>query len=453
MLVARGASPAPAMIPSTPRVFADGRDHYTLLDRHLVNRQLSLQLDDDDQAFRLGRDWDRLALAADLAIGAQQTPDDSRQSRYHGYFLANTYGAVRVLDGLDANLNLLLFNPSASDGYRRSSQIDAGLGLHAHFDLFAIAGKPLRADLLGTDLDWVTLGTGLLIEQTPLEGVRGALSYEGWMVDWMYAGRALWSDDDLITTTASAFDGLAKILFVQWQRSGPRQPDPVTPLSPSPDAWAKRTVSYYLSGSVDVPLMDHFRIATEYAARLRRPLRHGWLARADAMGSLPDWLAVHAGYQFRWYQDGFGPRDALFSPTTTFNVPYREDTYVTNSFEYFGISEFFEQWSHTAMLEGRARLSPHLGVFAEGEFWLRYAAARSEPKVVVYTPAGFRAPSRDLSVYYRAGFSLFPWPDLPHRGNCFLTNKQTDSDTSAADPIVRRYDPGTYVVFELEAWL
>src|SRR5262245_7091182 len=40
-------------------VLLDGRDHYTLLDRHLVNRQLLLQLDSDAQAFRLGKDWER----------------------------------------------------------------------------------------------------------------------------------------------------------------------------------------------------------------------------------------------------------------------------------------------------------------------------------------------------------------------------------------------------------
>jgi hypothetical protein len=271
------------------------------------------------------------------------------------------------------------------------------------------------------------------------------------MLDWMYAGRALWSDDDLISTTLDVLGGVGKLMFVRWQKQGPRQTNPAVP--PISGGTAERNASSYLGATLDVPFGTNFRIAGEYSARLRSPLRSGVLARADGIGSPWPWLSLHAGYQFRWYQHGFGPRDALIAPTTTFNVPYRQDVYVTNSFEYFGISEFFEQWSHTLMLEGRARIGDYFGVFAEGEFWLRYAAARSTPQIVVYTPSGFRAPGRDLNVYYRAGFSLFPWPELPHRANCFLTNKQVESGIAAADPIEQRYDPGTYIVLELEAFL
>jgi hypothetical protein len=35
----------------------------------------------------------------------------SDTSRYHGFFLADTYAAARLVDGLDVNLNLLRLNP------------------------------------------------------------------------------------------------------------------------------------------------------------------------------------------------------------------------------------------------------------------------------------------------------------------------------------------------------
>jgi hypothetical protein len=136
-----------------------------------------------------------------------------------------------------------------------------------------------------------------------------------------------------------------------------------------------------------------------------------------------------------------------------FNLPYREDQYVTNSFEYLAISELFEQWSHSFMAEARVTALPQIEIFADGELWLRYAAARGEPGRVVYTPDGFRAPGRALGFFYRAGLSLYPWPAYPHRLNAFLTNKQVASGISSADPVPLRYDPGTYVVFELEAYL
>src|SRR5690349_18932018 len=77
------------------QVLADGRDAWTLLERHLVNRQLFEQIRADAQTFRLGRNLDPLAAAADVRIGTQQPLDGGAQSRFHGLYVLNTFGAVR----------------------------------------------------------------------------------------------------------------------------------------------------------------------------------------------------------------------------------------------------------------------------------------------------------------------------------------------------------------------
>jgi hypothetical protein len=397
--------------------------------------------------------------AADLAVGLQRPLGDSEPSRYHGYYLANGYFAARALDGLEANLNLLLFNPSASDGYRVSSQFGAGLALHAYGNVADLADDPLRIDAFAIDLDRVTLGEGLLVEQIPLEGARAGAQWRDWKLDALVAGRVFWDDDNLFASSVSGFDGLATIGLVGWDKHGERQTNPFQIQAPRSTDEPEST-SWYAGASLDVPLSDQLRVAAEYEARLREPIRNGVLARADYLNRSLYGVAVHAGYQFRWYQDGFGPRDALISPSTKFTTPYLEDMYVTNSFEYFGISEFFEQWSHTLMLEGRGRLTRHLELFAELELWLRYAASRASPRFVLYMPSGFRAPGRELSPHYRAGSSVYPWPEQPHRVNLFITNKQVEtaafgSSLFERDRIgsVRRYDPGTYVLLELEVFL
>src|SRR5687767_11175493 len=70
-----------------PALYADDRDRFTLLEQHLLNRQLFLQLESEQQAFRLGRRWQPLTLAVDASVGGQMTPGDDRQSRFHGYYV------------------------------------------------------------------------------------------------------------------------------------------------------------------------------------------------------------------------------------------------------------------------------------------------------------------------------------------------------------------------------
>jgi len=433
-----------------PWDYSEAHDEYSLLDRRLVNRQLFEQLELQD--YRQGNRWRRFAIASDLSIGTQQTFDDSPQSRYHGWYVADTFVAARIVDGLEANFNLLALNPSASDGYRESSQITGALTLHAAFDAIPLGTEILRAELLGLDLGTVTVGQGLLFEQTPMEGVVGVLGWRGLDLDVMYGGRALWSDDDLITTSLSALDGRVKLVAVQWQKS--KLPDPSLGTSAWPDEFPQDEPSRYGSLALDLPLPWGFRIAAEHAVRLREEgPRHGTLLRADFLGRGMHGVDVHTGYQFRYYQTGFGPRDRLWPPTSVFNTLDQENAYVTNPFEYFALSERFEQWSHTTMFELRVMLLDHLQLFGNAELWLRYAAARERPRWVVLAPDGFRAPGVGTKAFYDLGVRYYPWRGLPHRAGAFITNKQVNCRGSATDAVAERFDPGFYYVLELEAYL
>jgi hypothetical protein len=418
----------------------DGRDHDTLFLRHPVNRQLAAQLAAADQDFRMGRDFDRWAFAADLSIGTEQTFESGGQARFHGYYLADTYFAVHVLDGLDANLNLLLFNPSASDGYRVSSQVNAGLALHAWVNLFDFRNAPLRLDVFGTDLGWVTFGAGLLLEQVPLEGVTGRLTYRELGFTYSYIGRALWSDDDVIRTELAWLSHRVGLMYVDWHKNDAALGGPPV-----------QNIAHFVSAFASVPIPKGFHIAGELAVRPRRGLQTAALARADYLGSPVPWLELHAGYQFRWYAREFGPRDQVIQPTVPFSTPYQEDVYVTNSFEYLGISKLFNQWSHTEMLETRLRVRARLQLFGQGELWSRFAS--STDPVVVVTPEGFRAPGKRTELFYRAGFTLNPWAGRPHRVNAFVTNKQVQAGFQSSDLQVRRFAPGTYWLLELQAFL
>ena len=429
------AAPDPAAVASP--VFADSRDESTLLPQYLVNRDLIAQLSAPDQAFRLGRGGNAVALAGDFGIGSQQNYlSDSPQTRFHGFDLARIYASAMPFRGLEASLNVLFFNPSASDPYRAASQVSAGLGLHAYWEAARLAGYPLRLDLLGTDLDWVTLGRGLLLERMPLQGVMAGASWRDLSLRYMYAGRALWDDDELITTTLSAFGGRAEIMHAQWQTHN------------------TALIAHYLDASGAIPLTSRFSIGAEGGLRFGRGVRYargGALLRADGIERRRR-FEVHVGYQLRWYQDGFGPRDDLSAPTSTFNVPYREDVYVTNSYEYLGLSKIYEQWSHTGMLEARVLVLSRVQLFADTEAWWRFAAARASPWVV-YAPDGFRAPGHALVGYYRAGLRILPWPGLPHRLSAYVTNKQVHSEYNSSSEVARRFDRGTYCLFTMEAFL
>jgi hypothetical protein len=436
----------PAGATESPRF--DGRDRYTLFDRHLQTRQLRQQLEQPDQDFRLTRGWHPFLFAGDVSIGTQQTYGYGSQTHFHGFAIADTFLSLELLPGLDITLNLLAFNPSASDGYRASAAIKPGVAVDAGTELFDIAGEPLRFGVTGTDLGVITLGQGLLFEQMELEGVAGFLEYESARLSYLYGGRALWADDDLIRSELSLLDGRLRFAFIEWQTKFQlRLPSRGVGFDNIID---EKGVSRYADVSVDLPLGHGFRAAAEYALRFRERPRSAALLRADFSRRDLGRLELHLGYQFRFYEHGVGPRTFSLLPTVPLSFPYQEDTYVTNPFEYLGIAEDFEQWSHTLMLETRFELRRGLEIFGYAELWQRTASAFSRAPAPIATAEGFAAPGQRLSAYYSAGFSYYPWQHFPHRADVYVTNKQVPGEDE--QPTFQRFKPGRYYVLRLKAF-
>jgi hypothetical protein len=439
--------------PAAGDVLADGRDQWTLLDRHLVNRQLFEQIRADDQWFRLGRNLDPLAVAADARIGTQQTLDSGMQSRFHGFYVLNTFGAVRPLDGIDANLNLTLLNPSASDGYRSSSQLHAGFALHGYYDLDFGASGPLKLDVFGTDLGLVTLGRGLLLEQWQSEGEAATARFQSFELRQTFIGRALWQNDDVIALALRGFDNRAEISVVRWQFD--ETPMSLVAGQPAPPPGPiVRSAANFFGASVDMPFTKTLRAAAEYSGRFRDgALRSAALGRIDFLDRDLAGISLHLGYSFRYYEAGFGPRERFDPPTTSYNVPDLEDVYVTNSFEYFGISEYFHQWSHTAMVEAIVPIFPILKVVADGEYFVRFASDRNTLPRVVYLEDWGLFPGSAGRLFYKAGLRLEPFRGLPHRLDVMVTNKQVVSGLTVTDLETKRFQDGNFYVIQLGAYL
>jgi hypothetical protein len=426
----------------------DGRDPYTLLDRHLETSQLRLQLNQPDQRFRLWRGEQRFLFAGDVSIGTQQTYGYGAQTHFHGFAIADTFVTLRLLPGLDFTLNLLAFNPSASDGYRASALIKPGVAVDVGADLFSLAGAPVRFGVTGTDLGVTTLGEGLLFEQGELEGVAAFLERGDVCISYLYGGRALWADDDLIRSELLLLGGRLRFMFVEWQtKYNLRDPSAGEVFRNVVEA---NDVARYADVAVDLPLGHGLRTAFEYALRFREAPRSALLLRADFLRRDLGPLDLHLGYQFRFYQHGAGPRNRVLAPTLPLSFPYQEDAYVTNPFEYLGISEVFEQWSHTVMLETRLELRRGLELFGDAELWQRSATAFSRSANAVTTAEGFEAPGQRLSAYYSAGFRFYPWPARPHRADVFVTNKQVPGREAPAT--FQRFKPGRYYVLRLKAF-
>ena len=195
-------------------VWADGRDAWTLLDRKLVNRSLFEQL--AAQGYRLAHGRAEIAAAADTALGTEVQTPSNELTRYHGFGVVDLYAAVRLLDAIDVNLTMLAMNASASDGYRASSQVLPDVALHVHHDLGTIGARPLRLDFVAIDLDEVTVGRGLLVEQVPLEGHAGSLRWGELELREIFGGRLFWPDDDLQTVSLRALGGDLELLVALW---------------------------------------------------------------------------------------------------------------------------------------------------------------------------------------------------------------------------------------------
>ena len=441
-----GASVASAQ--EVPRF--DGRDRYTLFDRHLQTRELRRQLEQPGQQFRLLRSDKRLWAAGDFSIGTQQTWDGGEQAHFHGFGIADTFASLAILPDLHVGVNLLAFNPSASDGYRVSAVVKPGIAVDFGGELFRIAGKPLRFGVTGTDLGDVTLGEGLLFEQTQLEGVIAWLDYGSATLSYMYGGRSLWQDDDLIEGELSLFSRRLRFMFVQWQTDYtlPDLQRIADFLTPSQNG----AVARYADATLDLPLPAGFHSALEYALHFRATPSHAAMWRVDWLRRELGPVALHVGYQFRWYRHGFGPRDFTLPPTVALSFPYQEDAYVTNPFEYLGISDDFDQWSHTLMLEARLRLPHDFELFANEELWQRTASLFSRPAASATTPEGFQAPGRRLEGFYNAGVSYYPWRGHPHRADAYLTNKQVSGTNEPSDVTFQRFKPGHYYVIRFKAF-
>jgi len=126
---------------------------------------------------------------------------------------------------------------------------------------------------------------------------------------------------------------------------------------------------------------------------------------------------------------------------------------VTNPFEYYLLSPVFDQWSYTFMLEARVQLAPRLELFAEGEQRVRVANRGPGTWLTAVTPDGFTVPGRKLDAFYRTGLGVYPWRGLPHRARAFVTNKQAHCAETPTLPVAQRFQPGTYYVLSLEAFL
>lgn len=453
-----GSAPVGALagqlLAATRAPWASGQDDWTLMPRKLVNRDLWLQV--EAEPYRVGG-LGALTVAADAAVGAQVTSQLERLTRYHGFFVLDAYAELRVARSIAVAFNLAALNPSASDGYRFSSQLLPGFALIIHHDLVDLAGSPLTVHFAAPDLDLVTVGRGLLVEETPLEGFAVGAAWRDLAFRTVFGGRAFWGDDDFLATTVSFAGGALGVSWVRWLTETVRSPveyasPQATLQTESSPHYGRTLVADYVTAHAAAVLGERLRLSGEYGVRLARSPRQALLARADWLAlSLLGGVALHLGYQFRWYQRGLGPRVSLVTPSTSPNLPYREDSYVTNSFEYLALTSYYDQWSHTVMAEVEVPATEWLVAFGHGELWLRTLS--SPDAHVLYVPRFGRAPGTDAEVFYRAGLRVLPWVSRPHRLAVFLTNKLVASSDLARQADPRRFARSTVIALQVEVFL
>ncbi len=447
-----------AKLRAQEHIWAAGQSRWTLLPRKLINRNLKEQLAEDPH--RLGADLPYVTLAADASAGAELARRREDLTRYHGFFIVDTFAEVTTSVGFTLNLNLTALNPSASDGYRYSSQVLPGAALHLHYELDWFGGAPLELELVAPDLDITTIGQGLLVEEVPLEGFGVGIARGG--IEWrtLFGGRIFWPDDDIIHSSLTILDGELGVGWTRWLLEGERPLLAYNLVGMSP---AARAAAYltglptdYFTAFYELVPADFLHFAIEYGVSLRRNtrVRHAGLMRVDFLGLALGPVDLHAGYQFRYYDQAFGPRERrLATSSTAPNTPYREDTYVTNSYEYLALSSGFRQWSHTAMLEAEVRLGGHVALYGEGELWQRYIVAIERASPVIYVPRFGRAPGSSTQIFYRGGVRIMPWEMLPHRLSASVTNKRVASAMYAQDPVSKRFVGAAVLTLEVEVFL
>lgn len=409
-------------------------DTWSLLDRRPANRMLWRQ----HTGIRVFEPTSRAVVLSDVLTGTQLPRAGAALGTWHGHAIADSYLGVRATENLDINFNLIAFNMSASLGYRSTTAVVPGIAAHLH-------GKVdgMEADLIALDLSTVTLGQGLLFEQLPLEGGMGRLKWGDWWVRLLIGGQLHEENDDLFSLTAGWGD---------WQLNW--------------YAWANTGLSrwpQWLGLTGEVPgLPDTMRIGVEGLVRLGGVAtgRTAALARIDWMPALRRG-ALHLGYQYRWYDHGYGPYGTGL--TRTRHRPafiWREDTYVTNAYEAYWPSGLFEQQWHTVMLEADIPLGrPWIVGRIEGELWARLFNDASGPEdhLAVLNTDGSAAhwwPDPDVRFYHRIGVEIRPFEGRRDRLRLWVVNKVAAARLEPMEPTRNRFvSRRPLVALELEVFL
>jgi hypothetical protein len=410
------------------------------------------------QSHRLLR-GDTFTALADGVVSTSIPRPDANVAPWHGYYTLDTHATARLADGLDANLELVAYQLTASGGYHNLSGISPGFAAHWYGPLFTLGGRTVHGDLTGLELGELTVGHGLLVERTYAEGAMGRLVWGDWQLEHFIAGQTAFVLDDLFSTRLSWRD-VVRIDWLVWPQYG--------------FEW----VPHYLSLSGNVPCLgDDWRIAWEAAARVpiaEQSFAAAGLVRVDWLPSNTAWAAgaVHLGYQGRVYQRGYGPwhqgqpfgshnRLLLGTAYEFAALPWREDTYATNALDYLAPSALYHQWSHTVMLETRTPLSPRLrlDLDLEGRAWFfddpssfTHLLPRSAGNGAVQQPL---LPNTQLDLHYRAWLVLTPFVARPHRLRLGVANTYTRiDDADPSRPTNSRLDRlGWFINLEMEVYL
>lgn len=421
-------------------------DPWSLLDRPLANRRLPEQLAAPSQRFRLSAGHETLVAAADALVQGQVPRKGVGPSVWHGFATVDLFLAARPAEVLDVSLNLLAYNVTASGGYRNRAGVSPGLAIHLHDRLGTLAGAPLDGDLIALDLGPVTVGHGLFVELSGMEGGVTRLQWGPAYLRFLLGGQVNWALDDLFLTTVDVYG--VNLNWLVWAQDG------------------LRGAPQLLSLAVETPGMPSWlRLAAEGGVRLtgdESPPRFAGLARTDWIPGPLGPVTLHLGYQFRIYEQGYSPRgDArVETPRMGFGTPAREDTYVTNAFDYLQASVLYHQWSHTVMAEGQYDLNEWLALRGEVEHRWWYFRDRVRPPRLSardddlggYAWPLLPAPIEEL--YYRAGLQVRVVPGQPHRLRGWVANKFIASRGWLSDGTALRFaEPAWRITLELEAFL
>lgn len=405
-------------------------DPWSLQDRRLANRKLADQLEQPTQRHRIFAGQQRFVAAADAQTGTTYPEPNP----WHGHVVADLFFAWQALDGIDLNVNLPVYNVTASSGSQQGTGVLPGVAVHLYR-----RWDPVAVDFIANHLGPTTLGAGLMVEQISLEGVLIQAQFDALWVRGLIGGQLHLAQDDLLVISAGTGP-----FSVNWL------------------AWNQFDQTHYLTLAGEAPgLGPHARVAAEVAARLpdEGAVRIAGMARADWIPPRRAGLQLHLGYQARYYQRGVGKNGYNLAPITTGpTMIWVEDTWFTNAFQAWWPAPDYDQWWHTAMVEAHWRFGDHWALRSEVEGALKFfddprGRARRLPRPGNPTDQPLY-PAPERRVLYRAGVEFTPFRDRPHRLRLWSLNKATliQSSPKFTQPI-RFIDRGPTVAFELEVFL